>query len=61
MIYADVFETRREARECAARLLMADRENGRPERPYNIERAVYAASAPWGDTVEFTIVEKNYE
>jgi len=57
---ASIFGTKREARECAARMLMEDREAGRRERAYNIERAEYKDSNIWGDTVEFSMVEKNY-
>lgn len=61
MVDVSVFDTRREARECAVRLLMRDREENRPERPYKIERAEYVKSSVWGDTVRFSLVEKNYE
>lgn len=57
---ASIFGTKREARECAARMLLEDRESGKLERAYNIQRAEYKQSNLWGDTVEFSTVEKNY-
>lgn len=60
MFESSVFETRRDAREFCAKLMLNDRESGRKERPYNVERAEYKNSGPWGDTVKFSIVEKNY-
>lgn len=60
LINAEVFDTRREAREFCASMLLRDREAGRSERPYNVERAEYKKSNVWCDTVDFKIVEKNY-
>lgn len=60
MFECRVFDSRKESREFCALLQANDREAGRKERPYNVERAEYKKSGPWGDTVSFSIVEKNY-